>query len=138
MLSPEGEPNRPQCFFQVLVLILVATAVVTLKSPSVRAQTRGIDTDPGDRGTGGRNTIEGRILIRGGRPLERRAKVRLRTLNSGDMFLLSDDNGAFTFRRLRGGTYTVIVDAGNEFEKASQSVDIIEPARRREEPGITV
>jgi tetratricopeptide (TPR) repeat protein len=119
-------------------LILTAAGLIALQSPSVHAQTGGIDSDPGDRGTGGRNTLEGRILLRGGRRLERRAKVQLRSFNSGDMFLLSDDNGAFTFRRLRGGTYTVIVDAGDEFEKASQSVDIIEPARRRDDTGIVV
>src|SRR5262249_2639530 len=138
MPSSGDKPNRAQGLFKVLVLVLAAAAVVASQSSFVQAQTGGIDTDPGDRGTGGRNTIEGRILIRGGRLLERRAKVQLRRLNNGDLFLLSDDNGAFTFRRLRGGTYTVIVDAGNEFEKASQSVDIIEPARRRDDPGITV
>jgi tetratricopeptide (TPR) repeat protein len=105
---------------------------------SARAQVGGIDSDPGDPGTGGKNSIQGRIFVRGGGRLDRRAKVMLRSMNNGDQFLFADDSGSFTFRRLRGGSYTVIVDAGEEFEKASETVDIIEPMQRRNAPGVMV
>jgi Tfp pilus assembly protein PilF len=99
-----------------------------------RAQVGGIDPDPGDLGTGGRNTIQGTIYLSNGRRLDRRAKVRLRSMN-GDQFVMSDDSGAFSFRRLKGGTYTLTVDAGSEFEIAYETVDIIELPRRRSEQG---
>jgi len=121
-----------------LASILCAAVLIALQISTVQAQTGGIDSDPGDRGTGGKNSIDGKIFVRGGGHLGRRAKVKLSSLNSGEMFMMSDDNGAFTFRRLRGGTYTVIVDAGDEFEKVSETVDIIEPARRRDDPGAIV
>jgi tetratricopeptide (TPR) repeat protein len=102
------------------------------------AQVGGIDPDPGDPGTGGRNSIQGSIFLAGGRHIDRRAKVKLTGLTGGEQFQMSDDNGQFTFRRLHGGTYTVVVDAGSEFEIAAENVDIIEAPRRRGEQGVTV
>ena len=122
--------------FQRLSFVLVTTGFLMLAVPSATyAQMGGIDPDPGDRGTGGRNTIEGRIYLPGGVKLNVRAKVKLRSSVGDSMFQLSDDSGAFAFRRLRGGTYTVTVDAGKDFEPASETVDIIEPARRSTDPG---
>jgi tetratricopeptide (TPR) repeat protein len=98
------------------------------------AQMGGIDTDRGDLGTGGRNTIQGTIFYANGRRLDRRVKVKLRSMY-GEQFRIADDSGAFSFLRLKGGTYTVIVDAGPEFEIATETVDIIEAARRRDDTG---
>jgi len=98
----------------------------------------GIDSDPGDRGTGGKNTISGRIFLPGGQRLDRRVKVKLTGLATGEQFQMSDDSGAFSFRRLQGGRYIVVVDAGSEFEIHSEAVDIIAPASRRGDPGVTV
>lgn len=112
----------------MLFMFLCATAA--------GAQVGGIDPDPGDPGNGGRNTIEGTIFYDNGRRLDRRVKVRLRGLNT-DKFMMSDDSGAFGFRRLGGGNYTLTVDAGSDFEIASESLDIVEPMRRRGDPGQT-
>lgn len=122
---------------RVLSLSLFLSVCVSLCATPARAQV-GIDTDTGDPGTGGKNIIQGRIYVRGGARLDRRVKVSLRSISSGDLFQMSDDSGHFTFRRLKGGSYTVIVDAGQEFETATETVDIIEPARRRDDSGIVV
>jgi predicted Zn-dependent protease len=123
-----------QYALSIFAFLLIASGGV-----SVRAQVGGIDTDPGDPGTGGKNTIQGRIYVRGGTRLPSRAKVKLRNMNSGEQFAFSDDTGSFTFRRLIGGTYTVTVDAGEAFDIASETVDIIEPMRRgRSDPGVVV
>jgi len=103
---------------------------------SARAQVGGIDSDPGDPGTGGKNRIQGTIFYASGRRLDKRVKVRLRSL-TGDQFKMSDDSGSFSFLRLQGGSYTLTIDAGNEFELAYETVDIIEPPRRRDNPGQT-
>jgi len=116
-----------------------ALVLISLCGISAQAQVGGIDSDPGDPGTGGKNSIMGRIYVRGGSRLPSRAKVKLRNMNSGEQFTFSDDTGSFTFRRLVGGTYTVTIDAGELFEIASETVDIIEPMRRgRSDPGIVV
>ena len=123
---------------KMALLAAFAICVIALGAAPVRAQSGGVDTDPGDPGTGGKNTIQGRIYVRGGGKLDRRAKVKLRGLSGGEQFVISDDSGQFAFRRLIGGTYTVTVDAGPPFETTSEVVDIIEPMRRRGEPGVSI
>jgi Tfp pilus assembly protein PilF len=119
-------------------LLLAAALLTTVCTTTALAQVGGIDTDPGDRGTGGKNTIQGTIYLPGGQRLDRRVKVKLTGLANGEQFQMSDDSGSFSFRRLQGGRYVVVVDAGSEFEVHSEAVDLIEPAQRRGTPGITV
>ncbi|HJQ23174.1 MAG TPA: tetratricopeptide repeat protein [Blastocatellia bacterium] len=118
------------------LLTSLAAMIICLCATAARGQMGGIDSDPGDPGTGGKNIIQGNIYYDNGRRLDRRVKVRLRGLDT-DNFTMSDDSGAFSFRRLRDGTYTVMVDAGGQFEIASENVDIIQPMRRRGDIGQT-
>ncbi|HSB08592.1 MAG TPA: tetratricopeptide repeat protein [Blastocatellia bacterium] len=113
--------------------------LIAICSSTAFAQIGGIDSDPGDRGTGGVNMIQGNIFLPGGRRLDRRAQVKLRSAIGGaEQYQLSDDSGAFSFRRLIGGTYTLTVDAGKEFETAIETVDIVEAPRRRGDSGMVV
>jgi len=121
-----------------MMLLPVMAIIISACAVTAQAQMGGIDTDPGDPGTGGRNTIQGSIFLPGGRRLDRRVKVKLRGIATSEQFQMSDDNGAFSFRRLHGGKYTVIVDAGPQFEVLSEAVDVIEPPRRRGDPGIVI
>jgi tetratricopeptide (TPR) repeat protein len=121
-----------------LTFALLAILITVVCSGAAQAQSEGIDTDPGDRGTGGRNNIQGTIYLPGGRRMDRRVKVKLRSNFSGEQFQYSDENGTFMFRRLAGGAYTVTIDAGKEFEIASETVDIVDPVRRRNDPGVTI
>ena len=120
--------GRAGLFFIGTVLTLAINVTVSL------AQIGGIDTDPGDRGTGGKNTIQGNLFLPNGRRLDRRIKLRLRSIYV-EQFTMSDEAGAFSFRRLKGGSYTVVVDAGPEFEPAFETIDIIEPAVQRNDAG---
>ncbi len=120
------------------VLPVAFALLMTICATTARAQIGGIDPDPGDRGTGGRNTIQGTIFLPGGQRSDRRVKVKLTGLATGEQFQMSDDSGAFSFRRLQGGRYTLVVDAGREYEIFTDSVDIIEPPLRRTGQGITV
>src|SRR5437763_11119351 len=99
MLFPSFTSMRWQKVFKLVIFALLVGAFI--ESPA-QAQMGGIDSDPGNPGTGGKNTIQGNIFYPDGRRLDRRAKVRLRSIMSGDLFIMTDDNGAFTFRRLRG------------------------------------
>lgn len=114
--------------FRVVALIILCSL-----SSIARAQSSfgGVDPDPGAPGTGGRNMIDGHIYLPSGQPLNKRAKIRLDSIRGGALFTLSDDNGAFTFRRLSGGSYRLVVDAGADYEVVTENVDIIEPATRR-------
>ena len=119
-------------------LFLASALLITAVSTSARGQIGGIDPDPGDKGTGGKNTIQGTIFLPGGQKPNKRIKVTLKSFSSGDLFIMSDDSGVFSFRRLQGGTYTLVVDAGVEYDVATETVDVIEPAVRRQTSGIVV
>src|ERR1044071_4920365 len=110
-------------------LLLAVLAVV-----AARAQADdGIES--GDPGMGGRHTIQGRLYLPSGRRLDRRLRVRLSSVRAGDNWTLTDDNGAFIFRRLATGTYTVTVEGEREFETAPERVDIIAGSRQSDESG---
>jgi tetratricopeptide (TPR) repeat protein len=121
-----------------LLRLLCGVCLLSLCATAANAQMGGIDTDPGDPGTGGRNMIQGHVYYPGGRRLDKRAKVKLRSMLGIEQFTLTDDNGAFAFRRLKGGTYVITIDAGKDFAAASETVDIVEPVRRRNENGINL
>jgi tetratricopeptide (TPR) repeat protein len=110
------------------VFAFAAAVALTLALPLLAAAQ--MDSQ-GDIGNGGKNIIQGNIFLPGGRKMDRRAKITLRSVGFGEQFALSDENGEFVFRSLRDGSYTVTVDAGEEFEVVNERVDLIEPPKRR-------
>lgn len=112
--------RRPRIAIMAWALVCIGTA-----ASSSRAQMGGIDSDPGSPGTGGRNTIEGRLYYPSGRIVDKRLNVRMTSVRGGDFFTMSDDNGAFSFRRVSGGSYVVTVDAGSEYESVTEQVEVV-------------
>src|ERR1041384_336124 len=114
--------RRPSSFaaFSLAQLIPVIVLVM-LGGVSVLAQS---GDDP--TGTGGRHSIQGRLVFPSGRRADVRLKVRLQSQNSGDLTVYTDLNGAFSFRSLQAGTYTVTIDGGKDFENFTESI-YIEP-----------
>jgi len=101
------------CRYSILVTLVLFSAVVA------QAQS-GIDMT----GTGGRHSISGRLIYPSGQRADTRLKIRLETPGQGDMTVLSDVNGNFSFRQLRAGNYTVVVEGGDYFETQQESVYI--------------
>jgi Flp pilus assembly protein TadD len=87
------------------------------------------DTSDG-AGTGGPHSVEGTVFYPGGRKVDRALKVRMGSIGFGEQFTMTDTNGHFRFGQLRGGTYTITLDGGSEFEPVRETVEIIEPSRR--------
>lgn len=75
-------------------------------------------------GTGGRHVIQGRLYFPSGRRTDIRLKIKLENTNSGDLSVMTDSNGSFSFRGLNSGSYTVVVDGGDEYETAREVVYI--------------
>jgi tetratricopeptide (TPR) repeat protein len=98
----------------IIVLMSLATSNVLAQSGG------GVD----QTGTGGRHSIQGRIYFPSGRRNDVRIKIRLESFNAGELSVLSDPNGSFVFRGLEPGNYTVVVDAGDPYEPARESVYI--------------
>jgi Flp pilus assembly protein TadD len=82
----------------------------------------GVDTT----GTGGQHSINGRLVFPSGQRADARLKVRLESSGNGELFVLADGNGTFAFRALRAGSYTVVVEGGDFFETARETL-YIEP-----------
>ena len=104
-------------FLRTLFAALLTILPLTL----VQAQGGG-GTD--STGTGGRHTIQGRIYFPSGRQSDLRAKVTLENTNSGGLFVMADMDGAFKFTNLGSGSYTLVIEAGEDYETARESVFI--------------
>jgi tetratricopeptide (TPR) repeat protein len=106
----------------------IGCALLLIGFASVSAQSGGGTETVG---TNGRHTIQGRIYYPSGRSADSRPKVRLENLNAGDLTVLADTNGEFTFKALSPGKYTVVVEAGNDFETFRETVYIDAEVRTR-------
>jgi tetratricopeptide (TPR) repeat protein len=75
-------------------------------------------------GTGGNHMIQGKIFFPSGRRADGTIQVKLTSLNSAEITALTDSSGSFTFAGLSPGNYTILVDAGNQYEIAREVVTI--------------
>src|ERR1051326_3819290 len=101
--------------FRNLFLLL---AVMLFASSAWAQSGGGIDTT----GTDGKDIIQGRIIFPSGKRVDVRFKVKLETMNSGELSVLADSNGSFSFRSLGPGSYNVVIDGGKEYEIARENV----------------
>lgn len=84
-----------------------------------------VDGQSGDQtGTGGQHTVQGRIYFPSGRRSDVRLMVKLQSHNSGELSVMSDANGSFTFRGLTPGSYIVVIDGGDDYETVTEPVYI--------------
>ncbi len=108
---------------KVLVLILMM-ALVALSAVSASAQAVG--SSRGIASGEGNNMIQGRVYFPSGQSVSGRGvKVSLESVsNFGNNSTVADQDGVFRFTSLPAGPYTIVVDAGPEFEKAREPVNI--------------
>lgn len=111
--------------YSVLLTLLVFSAAI---APAQSGG--GIDST----GTGGRHAISGRLIFPSGQRADYQLKVKLETNGEGDLTVLSDLNGTFSFRSLTAGTYTVVIE-GENFEPVREPV-FIEPYNTSPAPGV--
>ncbi|MGA9773266.1 MAG: tetratricopeptide repeat protein [Blastocatellia bacterium] len=117
------KPGDARSIRSVLLSIAVVSLVCTA-SANAQSDTR-VNNDASGTGTGGQHTIEGHVRKPSGHLLNTQARVKLRSAYASEQFTTTDGNGAFTFSRLRSGTDYVVVEAGVEYESASDTVDIV-------------
>ena len=75
-------------------------------------------------GTGGIHTIQGHVFFPSGRRAEGSIIVKLQTYQSGELQVVPDSSGTFTFSGLAPGNYTVVVNAGDDYEISREGVYI--------------
>lgn len=99
-----------KCLFFILAVVYLAGFQATFGQGSSN-----------NTGNGGINSARGRIYLPNGRTLEKPIKVELQSTTQPTQSVYSDTNGAFAFNGLLPGSYTIVVDAGDPFEIASES-----------------
>jgi len=108
----------------VLALSLFASGTALAQAPG---SSRGLATG------GGNNMIQGRVYFPSGQAVsDKTVKISLESINTfGAMSTVADQDGSFRFRSLTAGAYTIVVDAGNEYEKSREPVNIEREASGR-------
>lgn len=102
----------------------LALGLLLLCSLSVKAQAPGSSrVQPGGEGT---RTIQGRVHFPSGQSKgSNRVKVTLEGVGaSSTQSTLTDEDGAFRFDHVVAGSYSIVVDAGKEYEIAHEPVSI--------------
>ena len=88
----------------------------------------GVNAQGGGRsstGTGGIHTIQGYLFFPSGRKAEGTTIiVKLQSLQYAELQAIPDSGGTFTFYNLAPGSYTVVVNAGDEYEMSREDVYI--------------
>lgn len=102
---------------------LLAFAILLLGSCSSVLAQAGVGSTRGLPGTpDGIHVIKGHVYF----PVEpkegKRLKVVLKSPATIDQTTVTDEDGTFTFNRLRAENYTLIVEGGNEFDQAVEYV----------------
>jgi tetratricopeptide (TPR) repeat protein len=110
-----------------LPALFCLTLLSALLATSTPARAQGIGAHRGDpTGSGGSFNIEGRIISPLGKLPETRVRVLLEHTDSPTRTAVAGDDGTFFFSNLEGGTYTITIDAGKEYEPTRESVYIEE------------
>ncbi|HLA12734.1 MAG TPA: tetratricopeptide repeat protein [Pyrinomonadaceae bacterium] len=103
-----------------LLLSLLVASIVVLETNSLAQGGGGTDS----LGTGGRNTIQGRIYLPSGRQVDTRPKVRLESNTFSNLSVIADGDGHFRFNNVAAGKYTLVVEAGEAYEDVREEVYI--------------
>jgi Tfp pilus assembly protein PilF len=110
---------RPRAFS--LPRILFVTLLLLMPLAIVSAQGVGAGRDI--TSTGGNNVISGRIYFPDKQPGDIRVKVSLESTSAGTLTTQTNGEGVFRFSGINTGYYTVVVDAGDEYEIAKEQVE---------------
>lgn len=113
-------PRLKSCRGRAEVYFLLAIICVLLLPAAVSGQGNG----RASTGTGGIHQIRGYVFFPSGRRAEGTIVVRLQPINGGEITVIPDSSGSFIFAQLSPGRYTVIVNAGEDYEVARESVYI--------------
>ena len=113
---------------------LFLAIVVSMCAFEVRAQfgSSGIDPDRESGMRAGKNTLIGKVFVPSGEQLSRRVTVRLSSVAVPEFSTMTDSDGVFTFRRLKEGTYTILVEPGGEYLPTSESIQFFDNTGRTE------
>ena len=106
--------------------LVIAVVCLFCLASTVFSQISGISDSESQTNLGGNNSIIGTVFGPSGRPLEQRVRIRLSTMTRGDRVFTSNEKGAFAFRGLPSGSYTITIDREVEYKPYTTSVDVVQ------------
>jgi tetratricopeptide (TPR) repeat protein len=107
----------------VLFLLLLATGLLFVCAPGASAQGVGSSRGPATA-AGESNVIQGKVFFPGTPPANKRVKVKLDSANALGGSTQTDDDGAFRFNGLAAGQYSIVVEAGPDYDVAVENISI--------------
>jgi tetratricopeptide (TPR) repeat protein len=122
---PRLRPHAPAALRRTRPLLAALCCLLLPAAASAQAG-GGVDST----GTGGNNIIQGRVFLPSGRISDQSVRVKLESMGSGALSIFTDSNGAFKFTSLMAGSYTVVVEATEQYEQARESVYIDQQSNR--------
>lgn len=102
----------------------VVVPTLLLLVPLLGAQAQGVGTGRELTNTSGNHSITGRVYFPDGTSTDLRVKVQLESNSAPTATTTTNSDGAFRFTGINTGYYTIIVDAGEEYEVFRERVDI--------------
>lgn len=120
-------PVTPRAALRAAASLITKSLLLTLllSAASMNASAQAIGAHRGDTaGTGGNSSIQGHIISPTGRLPESRVRITLDSNDSSGRTTFADDDGSFNFNGLAAGPYSLVIDAGKEFEVVRESVFI--------------
>ena len=127
--------NNPCTSFRCFTFSRIALVICFALSTAFSVYSQGVlpGSSRGGPNTGsGNNTIQGRVHFPSGQSTGT-VKVNLESTSSfgSSSSTATDQDGVFRFNGLEPGNYTVVVDAGNQYDKAREPVVISSESRGR-------
>ena len=116
MFSAKTVRHLSRILFSILPIFVLAA--VALAQGSV-GSTRGLPST----GSGGSSVLRGRVFFPV-TPASPRVRVRLTSSDMLNENTVTDEDGVFIFNQIPAGHYTVIVEGGDQFDTATEQVDI--------------
>ncbi|MGI8789006.1 MAG: tetratricopeptide repeat protein [Pyrinomonadaceae bacterium] len=113
--------NNRNVLLRRVVYFLIAIILFSSLSAFVKAQGYGDRT--GDGGENKNHSVQGRISFPSNQP-GTALKVRLESSASATLTTVSNSEGIFYFSGLYPGQYTIIIDAGNDYEPIRESLTV--------------
>jgi tetratricopeptide (TPR) repeat protein len=113
-------PARSRTHLSPIVVCLSSLLLIASVASDISAQGSGTAST----GTGGNHMIQGKIFFPSGRRAEGTIVVKLSSLASPEITAIADSSGSFTFGGLSPGNYTVVVNAGDQYEIAREAITI--------------
>lgn len=123
--------NENSCRFLPIRSLILMTGLLLSAAFVAHAQAPG--SNRGLSSGGGNSMIQGRVYFPSGQTASgKTVKVSLESVSAfAPMSTVADQDGVFRFTNLNAGDYTIVVDAGSDYEKAREPVNIYQETRSR-------